>query len=218
VKGAAADAIITVRSLIRRADHLPVGRPAGATAVTSRKNSTASKPRSSSTIINSPAFEPGACQQRPGLLEEPERARRVQLHQGRRRLAQRGLQLAEQPRGRALPGQQLLHRAAAAEPASSPGLDVGGGHHQAGILGELQRELDPPGTGIRTVRLSGRVGFDQPEAGAHRPRGYQRAEDHSMVPRTVSPAHPLTETRDDSVTWLTQEAYDRLKAELDHLS
>jgi transcription elongation factor GreA len=29
---------------------------------------------------------------------------------------------------------------------------------------------------------------------------------------------PVTETRDDSVTWLTQEAYDRLKAELDHLS
>jgi hypothetical protein len=29
---------------------------------------------------------------------------------------------------------------------------------------------------------------------------------------------PVTETRDDSVTWLTQEAYDRLKAELDYLS
>ena len=28
----------------------------------------------------------------------------------------------------------------------------------------------------------------------------------------------MTETRDDIVTWLTQEAYDRLKAELDHLS
>ena len=28
----------------------------------------------------------------------------------------------------------------------------------------------------------------------------------------------MTEMRDDSVTWLTQEAYDRLKAELDHLS
>ena len=28
----------------------------------------------------------------------------------------------------------------------------------------------------------------------------------------------MTETREDSVTWLTQEAYDRLKAELDHLS
>ena len=28
----------------------------------------------------------------------------------------------------------------------------------------------------------------------------------------------MTETRDDSVTWLTQETYDRLKAELDHLS
>ena len=28
----------------------------------------------------------------------------------------------------------------------------------------------------------------------------------------------MTETRDDSVTWLTQDAYDRLKAELDYLS
>jgi transcription elongation factor GreA len=28
----------------------------------------------------------------------------------------------------------------------------------------------------------------------------------------------VTETREDSVTWLTQEAFDRLKAELDYLS
>jgi transcription elongation factor GreA len=28
----------------------------------------------------------------------------------------------------------------------------------------------------------------------------------------------VTETRDESVTWLTQEAYDRLKAEFDYLS
>ena len=28
----------------------------------------------------------------------------------------------------------------------------------------------------------------------------------------------MTETREESVTWLTQEAYDRLQAELDHLS
>ena len=28
----------------------------------------------------------------------------------------------------------------------------------------------------------------------------------------------MTETRNDSVTWLTQEAYDRLKTELDYLS
>jgi len=28
----------------------------------------------------------------------------------------------------------------------------------------------------------------------------------------------VTETRDDTVTWLTQEAHDRLQAELDHLS
>jgi len=29
---------------------------------------------------------------------------------------------------------------------------------------------------------------------------------------------PVTETRDDTVTWLTQEAYDRLKKELDNLT
>jgi transcription elongation factor GreA len=29
---------------------------------------------------------------------------------------------------------------------------------------------------------------------------------------------PVTETRDDTYTWLTQEAYERLKAELDHLA
>ena len=28
----------------------------------------------------------------------------------------------------------------------------------------------------------------------------------------------MTETRDESVTWLTQEAYDRLKTEFDYLS
>ena len=28
----------------------------------------------------------------------------------------------------------------------------------------------------------------------------------------------MTETRDETVTWLTQETYDRLQAELDHLS
>ena len=28
----------------------------------------------------------------------------------------------------------------------------------------------------------------------------------------------MTETRNDNVTWLTQEAYDQLRAELDHLS
>ncbi|MFC3997093.1 transcription elongation factor GreA [Nocardiopsis sediminis] len=28
----------------------------------------------------------------------------------------------------------------------------------------------------------------------------------------------MTETRDDNVTWLTQEAYDRLNAELEHLT
>jgi transcription elongation factor GreA len=48
-------------------------------------------------------------------------------------------------------------------------------------------------------------------------------EEPSSAPAdlTVRPAAigvPVTETRDDHVTWLTQEAYDRLKAELDHLS
>src|SRR2546421_11484126 len=51
-------------------------------------------------------------------------------------------------------------------------------------------------------------------------RDYPRGP--TMVPRTASPAQyqgvPVTETRDDSVTWMSQEAYDRLKAELDHLS
>ncbi|HEY3956577.1 MAG TPA: transcription elongation factor GreA [Streptosporangiaceae bacterium] len=28
----------------------------------------------------------------------------------------------------------------------------------------------------------------------------------------------MTETRDDSLTWLTQDAYDRLKSEVDHLA
>src|SRR5258707_4374862 len=48
------------------------------------------------------------------------------------------------------------------------------------------------------------------------PKGPARA-------RRTSGPHPLlgvlvTETRDDTVTWLTQEAYDRLKSELDYLS
>src|ERR1700760_2251160 len=43
-----------------------------------------------------------------------------------------------------------------------------------------------------------------------------------MVPRTCQSCAvqgvPVTETREESVTWLTQEAFDRLKAELDDLS
>jgi transcription elongation factor GreA len=38
------------------------------------------------------------------------------------------------------------------------------------------------------------------------------------IVRTAGKEYPLTETRNDSVTWLTQEAYDRLKSELDYLS
>ena len=105
--------------------------------------------------------EPGAGKQRPGLLEEPERARRIQLHQGRGRLAQRVLELAEQPHARAQPGQQLLHRVAP-EPGSLPGPHVRGGDHEAGVIGGLQRELDPPRVGFRRGRLG------EPEAGPHR--------------------------------------------------
>ena len=47
-----------------------------------------------------------------------------------------------------------------------PGPDVGGGDHQAGVVGGLQRELDPPGIGLR------RGGLGQPEAGTHRAGGY----------------------------------------------
>ena len=43
---------------------------------------------------------------------------------------------------------------------------VGGGDHQAGVVGGLQRELDPPGVGIRRGRLG------EPEAGTYRPRRY----------------------------------------------
>src|ERR1700753_2671874 len=38
------------------------------------------------------------------------------------------------------------------------------------------------------------------------------------MPCVVLRSAPVTETRDESVTWLTQEAYDRLKAEFDYLS
>ena len=109
--------------------------------------------------------EPGAGQQRPGLLEEPERARRVQLHPGRGGLAQRVLELAEEPGGGAEPGQQLLDRVAAGrrpgagrraqEPGPVPGPDVGGGDHQAGVVGGLQRELDPPGSGSARIPAPG---------------------------------------------------------------
>ena len=116
--------------------------------------------------------EPGPGQQRPGLLEEPERARGFHLHQGRGRLAQRVLELAEQPGGRAQAGQQLLHRVAAGgHPGPEARPDVGGGDHQAGILRGLQRELDPPGIAVRGGRLG------QPEAGTHRAR-----RDHGAVP------------------------------------
>ena len=98
--------------------------------------------------------EPGPGQQRPGLLQEPERARRVQLQHDRRRLAQRLLQLAEQPGGGAQPGQQLFGRVVAGpEALARPG--VGGGDHQARVLGGLQRELDPPGTPVEAARPGG---------------------------------------------------------------
>ena len=54
-------------------------------------------------------------------------------------------------------------------PRPVPGPDIGGGDHQAGVVGGLQRELDPPGLGIRRVRLG------EPEAGTYRARRYLRA-------------------------------------------
>ena len=120
--------------------------------------------------------EPGAGQQRAGLLEEPERARRVHLHQGGSRLTQRVVELAEQPGGGAQAGQQLLHRVptggqrgARARPAVA-GPDIGSRDHQARIVGRLQRELDPPGIGL------GSGGLGEPEAGTHRACG-----DHGAV-------------------------------------
>ena len=119
--------------------------------------------------------EPGAGQQRPGLLEEPERARGVHLHQGGRRLAQRVVEVAEEPGGGAQAGQQLLHRVAAGrEPGAEAGPDVGGGDHQARVVGGLQRELDPPGIGL------GGGGLGEPEAGPHR-----AGRDHGAVPPRV---------------------------------
>ena len=118
--------------------------------------------------------EPGPGQQRPGFLQEPERARGVQLQHRRLRLAQRVLQLAEQPGGGAQPGQQLLDRVVAAGPdaLARPGVavpDIGGRDHQARVLGRLQRELHPPRIFL------GHRGLGQPEAGPHRAGRDERA-------------------------------------------
>jgi hypothetical protein len=130
--------------------------------------------------------EPGAGQQRTGLRKEPERARRVQVHRGGCRLAQRVLDLAEQPGGGAEPGQQLLHRIFARRarqasgnpgPAAEPRPEastvarphVRGRDHEAGVIGGLQRELNPPGISFRCARL------DEPEAGPDRTCRYLRA-------------------------------------------
>ena len=80
--------------------------------------------------------EPGPGQQRAGLLQEPERPGGVQRDRRGRRIPQRGLQLTEQPRGRAQPGQQFLVRAGdpARRPAAGARPHVVGGQHQAGIL------------------------------------------------------------------------------------
>ena len=118
--------------------------------------------------------EPGPGQQRPGFLQEPERARGVQLQHRRLRLVQRVLQLAEQPGGGAQPGQQLLDRVVAAGPdaLARPGVavpDVGSRDHQARVLGRLQRELHPPRIFLGDRRLG------QPEAGPHRAGRDERA-------------------------------------------
>ena len=103
-------------------------------------------------------------------MKEPERPGGVQLEPGRGGLAQRLLQLAEQPGRRAQPGQQLLHRVAArTEPLAGP--QVGGGHHQAGVLGRLQREPDLPGRVLRGGLGQRRLGqrrLGQAEAGPDR--------------------------------------------------
>ena len=51
---------------------------------------------------------------------------------------------------------------------------------------------------------------DYPRGAAHGSRGSERPHCRQGV--------PVTETNNDSLTWLTQEAYDRLKTELDYLS
>ena len=139
--------------------------------------------------------EPGAGQQRAGLLQEPERARGVQRERGGLRVPQRVLQLTEQPHGRAQPGQQFLIGAGdpARRPAAGPRPHVLSGQHQAGVLGRLERELDVPQPigglgGLVAGRLGGLVGggsggliaygmgrlvigglggLDQAEAGSH---------------------------------------------------
>ena len=91
--------------------------------------------------------EPGAGQQRRRLPEEAERALGVHPHLGRGGGTQRPVKLGEQPGGPAQPGQQFLLRVL--DPGGQPGRgcsgpDVGRRHHQARVLGGLQRELDPP--------------------------------------------------------------------------
>ena len=78
-------------------------------------------------------------------------------------------------------------RAPTSQPYAGPGPHVRGGQHQARVIGRLERELDPPGTGIalatgdRGHGIAGHGGFfrfrpvggrlDQAEAGADRAAG-----------------------------------------------
>jgi transcription elongation factor GreA len=64
--------------------------------------------------------------------------------------------------------------------------------------------------------------FDYPWSGRHPGAGAQRAADSRATTgahdhQSIDAELAVTETT-ETVTWLTQEAYDRLKAELDHLS
>ena len=102
--------------------------------------------------------ESGAGQQRRGLAEEAERAGGVQRDLLRGRGSQLRIQLGEQPRRSAEAGQQFFLRmpdAARRLPAGRAGPDIGRRPDQAGVVGGLQGELDPPD---RVPRLAcGRV-------------------------------------------------------------
>jgi hypothetical protein len=106
--------------------------------------------------------EPGAGQQRRCLPEEAERLLGVQCYLGRRRAAQRPVQLGEEPGGPAQPGQQLLLRVL--DPGGQAGRgsarpDVGSRHHQARVVGGLERELDPPVPGDLARRPAAAAGI-----------------------------------------------------------
>ena len=128
--------------------------------------------------------EPGAGQQRPGLLEEPERARRVHLHQGGSRLAQRVVELAEEPGGRTQAGQQLLHRIAVRRRARPRGRP-------------RRRRRRPSGSGRRRIAARTRPARDRPRgwrarrAGSRCAPGRPGSRRRPARRRVRRPARPL---------------------------